>query len=602
MFYRTVRLLIPFLIASLFLPIVCCNNESYTRTRLDLADSLMENAPDSALCILDGISKTDIKGKEEKARYALLKSMALDKNYVDVSDDSLIGIAHDYYDSSDDKFRRMLSKYYYARVLYYAQKYDESIIYALEALDLNNETDYLWDARINELIADIYHHSFLFNLEIERTKKAILSYRKSNRPRNVAFARCDLAIVLYANSEYYTKSVMEDSIRAKAIAGNYPALALMDSVRTEAIAIKDSLLLSYALSGLVKINNAIRRFTDALDCFWQMETCSSFRTISGQDYFEGGIAALNLGDISLAMNFLSKARDAERCEDDVYNNILLEKEICQSMGRLDLAVALADTLIAFQNRSNLEILNQPVMVAQQRYQADRIKEGEKATRNWKITLFIVVSLLSFAAMIVFVVLRLRMLRLRKTLDSTVSDVYALSEELHAKEKRISEDRIRLEELCSLSDELRENKEIMLNALSDRQRLESMMAGLWRRQFSTVDAVCRQYYTEKESTVDHKILYDKVSAELEKIRDDKSLDEIVDIVNICKDDIIGRINAQYPELTASERHFLGLLYAGFSVKSIAVILRMKAKGVYTKKTRLFEKITRNTTIDPISALD
>ncbi len=590
------------LYAAILLVLCGCRQRSDSMKLLDKAEGIMETAPDSALALLDGMDMAARGTEAEKARYALLRSMALDKNYIDVTDDSLISIAHDYYDGRNDTYHRMLSKYYYARVLYYAGEYDTAIVYALDALGLNEATDYLWEARINELISFIYHHSFLYNLEIETTKRAIASYRKSGRDRNVAYARASLAIALYANSEDFTASAMEDTVRARAIADNYPALALMDSVREEAIALNDSLLLSYTLSGLVKINNSLRRFSDALDCYRQMAECSDFRSPSVQDHFDAGIAALNLGEIPLAEDLLSEARKGERCDDDVYNNILLEKEICQATGRLDKAVALADTLITFQNRSNLKILNQPVMVAQQRYHYAKRNESEKATHAWKTRLVAAVALLIIAALAVFAVVKLRMDRLRKTLDYTMGDVSELLDELKAKEKRISEDRSRLEELCSLSDELRENKDTMSRILSERQQVECRMAALLQRQFSTIDAVCSQYYTEDGSVVNHKLLYEEISAELDKIRDDKSLDRIVDIVNLCKDQIIDRINSQYPQLTAADRHFLGLIYSGLSIKSIAVILRKKTKSVYTRKSRLFAKISSHTTIDPKSGLE
>lgn len=46
---------------------------SHTDKRLDIAESLLESRPDSALMILDSISASDIHGRREKARYAFLK-------------------------------------------------------------------------------------------------------------------------------------------------------------------------------------------------------------------------------------------------------------------------------------------------------------------------------------------------------------------------------------------------------------------------------------------------------------------------------------------------------------------------------------------------
>ena len=83
--------------------------DSPVDARLDLADSLMESRPDSALTILDSISAADLRGDAQKARHALLLSMALDKNYIDTTTFDVLQPAIDYYPrhgSPDEKLRR----------------------------------------------------------------------------------------------------------------------------------------------------------------------------------------------------------------------------------------------------------------------------------------------------------------------------------------------------------------------------------------------------------------------------------------------------------------------------------------------------------------
>ena len=54
--------------------------------------------------------------------------MALDKNYIDVSDDSLALTALDYYDSRGDRKYKARSLYYLGLSYYYSQEYDKAII------------------------------------------------------------------------------------------------------------------------------------------------------------------------------------------------------------------------------------------------------------------------------------------------------------------------------------------------------------------------------------------------------------------------------------------------------------------------------------------
>ena len=45
-------------------------------------ESFIEERPDSALTVLQGMDKEALSGKEEEAKHALLLSMALDKNVI----------------------------------------------------------------------------------------------------------------------------------------------------------------------------------------------------------------------------------------------------------------------------------------------------------------------------------------------------------------------------------------------------------------------------------------------------------------------------------------------------------------------------------------
>ena len=81
----------------LLLAITGCQEHSPIADRLQQAETVMNEHPDSALNILKDISGSDLRIKEHRARHALLYSQALDKNYIDLTNDSLINIAVDYY-------------------------------------------------------------------------------------------------------------------------------------------------------------------------------------------------------------------------------------------------------------------------------------------------------------------------------------------------------------------------------------------------------------------------------------------------------------------------------------------------------------------------
>lgn len=105
--------------------LVACERNSQTWEQMDIAEKLMNEKPDSSLVILENIPTSDIKGKETSARYALLKSMALDKNYIDTTTFDILQPAIDYYiqnGTPDEK----LTTYYYQGRIYQNQGDDDS--------------------------------------------------------------------------------------------------------------------------------------------------------------------------------------------------------------------------------------------------------------------------------------------------------------------------------------------------------------------------------------------------------------------------------------------------------------------------------------------
>jgi tetratricopeptide (TPR) repeat protein len=98
--------------------IVSCNDarKSETFRVLEDVDSYIEARPDSALAVLEGIDVEDLGSREEKAKYALLMSMALDKNYIDRTDFEVLQPAIDYYEDHGTATDKLRTFYYQGRI------------------------------------------------------------------------------------------------------------------------------------------------------------------------------------------------------------------------------------------------------------------------------------------------------------------------------------------------------------------------------------------------------------------------------------------------------------------------------------------------------
>ncbi len=129
--------------------------------RLDLADSLMESRPDSALTILDSISAADLRGDAQKARHALLLSMALDKNYVDTTTFDVLQPAIDYYPRHGSPDEKLRTYYYQGRIYQNRSEYNDAMLRYMEACDLRDKiTDSLTLARTLVAQGGLYREEY----------------------------------------------------------------------------------------------------------------------------------------------------------------------------------------------------------------------------------------------------------------------------------------------------------------------------------------------------------------------------------------------------------------------------------------------------------
>ena len=169
------------------------------RKSLDIAEIILPYQPDSALFILNNISSEQITRQSLRARFALLKSMALDKNYIDVVDDSLINIAVKYYLSEGPANNKMMSLYYQGLVRKNASRYTAAIVSLEQARQIAeglNEWHYI--GLINRAMSSIYNSCNNTVSAIKYQSKAIDAFTLNNEPAYEYYAKYSLA-VLYNN-------------------------------------------------------------------------------------------------------------------------------------------------------------------------------------------------------------------------------------------------------------------------------------------------------------------------------------------------------------------------------------------------------------------
>ena len=177
--------------------IVSCNDarKSETFRVLEDVDSYIEARPDSALAVLEGIDKSELTSKELEAKYALLLSQALDKNYIDLQSDSIIAPAVNYYKyhgTDDERFRTL---YYAGRVYQNAGDIETAMEKFVEAERyISSQIDKSVVARLYKAKMVAYRDVFDHESALEQAKTAAEYYLAAKDSTRYLNAVNDIAV------------------------------------------------------------------------------------------------------------------------------------------------------------------------------------------------------------------------------------------------------------------------------------------------------------------------------------------------------------------------------------------------------------------------
>jgi hypothetical protein len=173
---------------------------------LSRVESIIHDRPDSALFLLETIPRDGLNTEEKRAHYALLKSAALDKNYIDICSDSLISKAVDFYSFHGSQKEKMLSWYYQGICFKNARELVPAML-AFEKSEGEAQSLEEWF-----YLGLIYRNkASIFNLNnnniaaIENWEKAILCFDNAGFDLYKAYAKLSLAID-YSNEKEYDKA------------------------------------------------------------------------------------------------------------------------------------------------------------------------------------------------------------------------------------------------------------------------------------------------------------------------------------------------------------------------------------------------------------
>ena len=172
---------------------ISCDGMGHQTIDFRKIENLMPQHPDSALMLLEQIENKENLSRKDKAHYSLLLTEAEDKTYVTHTTDSLISIAADYYEKTDDLGRKAKAWYYKGRInqdLGHPLKAQEYYLKALR--DEEKIEDHALLGRIHNHIGMLYAYQKVYEKALPFQKKAVENFHLINDSTGQVFALRDL--------------------------------------------------------------------------------------------------------------------------------------------------------------------------------------------------------------------------------------------------------------------------------------------------------------------------------------------------------------------------------------------------------------------------
>ena len=519
---------------------VSCSN---TYSQLQEIESYIEEDPKRALEEIRNITPDNLLSPRTKAKHALLHSMALDKNYIDLTTDSIIAPAVKYYSKHGSADDRLLMYYYMGRIYANAGNLDKAAIEYTRGEELVDDVENKVAAgRLYTVFATVYNKTNNAKKEIEYAQKGYAFFKEMNYIERSEVAKGKLAMA-YANNRVFNEAdslfeecleaLTEDTVSMAKYLGHYARLNVLkpDPEPEKAILLLERRRKEY--------NKAL---TPGLYCVY-------------------AYALQQLGRLDECDNILEQLKETGYKELDFW-----QYRIYKHRNQYEQAMAHLENSAKKYEYQMISLLSDNTDNALKDYYSS---EAEKNKLQMKLKVsYLLLALVLFAAVAAYFIIHLVRTNRKKAQD-------------------IENSLLLYENICRTLEVYGTQCAEQNNSID---MLRSELAQSYKKQFSTIGELCLTYLTkqDKKDVKDH--IYKKVVNMIANISDDKKLHKkLEDQINAELDNILINMREDMPDLTDEDMRFISYCIVGFDATIISTILNISCSNVYTKKSRFKSRI-------------
>ena len=366
--------------------LVACNRHSEHWATITAMERIIEERPDSVLNVLQAIDTDKLVGDEERAKHALLLSMALDKNVIDKTDFEVLQPAIDYYEdngSATDKLRT----YYYQGRIYQNQGNDalamECFVKAISEGDGSN--DILTKARTYFAQSKIYYYLCEWDNFIE-TSIGAASYFQEAGAYN-SYANCVVGII----NGYTLKDDPEN-----AMLYINECKRMLSSINSDRLAYFYSAYLVYVTKygSKQEISSLIDKYKNAVP-------------VTNIDWLTLANAYIKLGQYEDALQAIEQYKYSANTSEEIKYKVLKSK-IYENQGRYEESLRAYKEYMVVSDSTNYAIMRQDTKFVEERHALEMAKAKETEAKNKRTIAVLACVIALIGSLLVIMIIRRRL--------------------------------------------------------------------------------------------------------------------------------------------------------------------------------------------------
>lgn len=553
----TNRLLLFFLLVSLTL--ISCESRSNKTiaNQLQAAQTLIQQHPDSALLILKKINPGNIAGKQNQALYSLLYSQALDKNTIDLTSDSIIRTAVNYYSRRKDFHKKALAYYYLGRIYYNAKEIEPATTSFIDALEAALRTDdqYLCGQIYNSL-GNIYFFQNVYNEAIDTYEKAAHCFSEIDKKGSHA------NMLSYIAKTYYLQG--KDSLAIKYFSD---AILIYEQIKNE----KKIIVQHRCIANLLIKQN-------------QVDSAMVLLRHTYNTYCEGTIPAR---DYPLWSKIYLKKKELKQARYYALEALATQKENKVKAGIL---IVLQDIEVADNNYKKAYAYGEEYLkikrLLDQEKEANFIKEIEARYAREKLThalhlLHIKHNYLTIIfILITLILIGLGYLVIRKMIEWKRKMETEKNIEINASRKLNESLKEHMEELEAKYNSLKVEKSTSQQEQVFLHAYEARLAGLR-------DLIDVAYVNHNQPEVFYRKFKEYINAQN---KEEDSFDDLYYMANKKCHGLIDYLKEQYPDLSKNDLNYCSMICLGFTTNAIRLMYdHTSSMSIYNRRSKLHSKL-------------